>query len=73
MLRKFVGVVALGSLVLVTARPAAAQRDAKSVIAAASKASGYDDLKKIEYVGSGVGEGGVGHPAFDHRGRSRVR
>ena len=54
MLKKVFVVVALASFVMTITRTAAAQtRDAKTVIAAASKASGYDNLNSIEFLGSG--------------------
>src|SRR5262245_33922159 len=46
------------SLVLILALvPVAAAQDAKTVIAKASKASGYDGLKSIEYSGPAGSEG----------------
>lgn len=56
MRRYFAAALAL-ALAGFQALPANAQ-DAKTVVANASKASGYDGLNTIEYIGSGQGDGG---------------
>jgi len=62
MLKKVFVSAALTSLAMVITMTSAAQtRDAKTVIAAASKASGYDNLNSIEFLGSGSeGTGALG-------------
>jgi len=61
MMRKFVAWGSFAALAALLAMPLLAQRrDAKAVVDDAIRASGYEGLNTIEYIGSGEGEGGVG-------------
>jgi glyoxylase-like metal-dependent hydrolase (beta-lactamase superfamily II) len=61
MIRKYWASKSIVVLLALVAMPLVAQkRDAKTVVADAMRASGYEGLNTLEYIGSGVGEGGVG-------------
>jgi glyoxylase-like metal-dependent hydrolase (beta-lactamase superfamily II) len=61
MTRKYWVSKSIAVLVALVALPLVAQqRDAKTVVADATRASGYEGLNTLEYIGNGVGEGGMG-------------
>src|SRR5262245_3293653 len=68
MLKKCIGVFTLAAIFIA---PAAAQ-DAKTIIANAQKAGGYDKLNTIEILGSGQEGGGMGQAQSEKAGWNKT-
>ena len=60
MLKKLLLVVALILPIVITTTMVGQTRDAKTVVAASSKASGYDNLNSVEFIGAGSEGTGTG-------------